>query len=145
MKVVEDLDPEALPQTTEESVHGARKFEQLGEDACDKVLQALLEGITFTERTAILVVDFSPDVGDMFRAFLSARARMTMPMYFFGACQHDVHRDWLKHHLTNSMAEMVKNQQLKVPGYTPKEDAPPESVLEATLPGLGDASCVNVG
>jgi hypothetical protein len=69
MVSVEDLDPTSLPasvDTTGAVVQGARKFEQIGGDAADKLMTALFEGATIDSRSALIVVDLNVGVGNMF-------------------------------------------------------------------------------
>ena len=98
MRVVENLLENALPFTTDGdyAVKGSQKYAQMGEDACHKLLQALVEPcldfasravvetlhhwicgllhsskdqMAFGAHQGIMLVDLFPGVGNMFEAF----------------------------------------------------------------------------
>ncbi len=69
MLSVEDLDPSALPVSIDDSaatVQGAKKFEQVGTDAWIKILAALLDGVDGSNRIEVVLLEFSPGVGNLY-------------------------------------------------------------------------------
>ena len=138
MRVVEDLDPSALPTSYDDSTTGtiqhAARYQQIGEDAADKVISTLLQNVDFVERNAVLLIDLSPDVGDFFSAFVSNKVKLNTPMFYFGVCKDDVHLEWFEKTWLEHLAKMFADAKLAVPGFAPKSTEPPASLLESTPP-----------
>ena len=73
MQQIEDVSEDALPHNkfdTRWRVTNGNKWQQLGEDASLKLLQAFMTDVSYNDRGANLVVDLNMDVGDNFDAFL---------------------------------------------------------------------------
>ena len=73
MQQIEDVSEDALPHNkfdTRWRVTNGNKWQQLGEDASLKLLQAFMTDVSYNDRNANLVVDLNMDVGDNFDAFL---------------------------------------------------------------------------
>lgn len=136
MKRIEDLDPEALPSSIDstDGVHGAKKFEQMGDNAMNKLLASMLDKVEFKERSAIVICDLSPGVGDMFQGYMQIRAAGNQNLYYYGVCSTGVHKDWCTKTWTQAIADQLKDKTLKLPGVTPKPDDPPDTVMEAAPP-----------
>ena len=139
MDMVEDLDPNALPSTTDDSaggvVQGGKKYEQIGDDGAEKLVDALLSGLEFKERALIVLVDLTPLVGNFISAFFAARVKFqATPMFYFGVCSTHMHREWLERQTLSKLLKLFVADKFVIPGYTPKSAIPPESLLEAPPP-----------
>lgn len=130
--MVEDLSEESLPSADSERVQGGRRFEQLGEDAAMKLLQATIDTVDFGERTMLVLVDVSPGVGNMMTAFVKLKGNR--PMYYFAACESDVHQAWLHETTLSIMQEDFVAGRLTIPGITPAAVTPPDGVIESQPP-----------
>ena len=53
-----------------------------------------MNGPTFTETRAVLLVDLHVRVGDMLNAFLTGRNAHNTSMYFFGVCDNQTELTW---------------------------------------------------
>lgn len=94
MEVVEDIDPEALPGTTsDDHLAGARKFEQIGQDAWSKLLDTTLNGLEVEPNTSILMFDGNLGVGNSFGAFMEKKEH-NCPMFYVGFGDNEVTKDW---------------------------------------------------
>ena len=72
MQQIEDVTEGALPTKCDPRwrVTNGNKWQQLGEDASVKLLQAFMKDVSYNDRGANVVVDLNMDVGDNFDAFL---------------------------------------------------------------------------
>jgi hypothetical protein len=139
MRTVEDLDPSALPSTYDDSsgknnVQVATKYMQIGEDAADKIIGGMLQNMEFAERSAVLLLDLSPDVGDFCNAFITNKAKYTFPMFYFAACKDEVRLEWFEKTMQEHLVRLFGEGKLNVPGFTPKPKDPPTSLLETAPP-----------
>ena len=91
MKVVEDLDDEALPtcydDSTSSTIQGAKKFEQIGPDASYKLIHNATENLSFPDRSVLILADNSPGVGNNFEAFLKLKGTLQLPVFHFGVLE----------------------------------------------------------
>lgn len=132
MKLVEDLAPNALPESAR--ISPAHKFMQVGEDAALNLLQGLIDQAEFTDRAAIVILDLNPGVGDFFGAFLSLRAQQTTPVFYYAVCKDEMHMDWFRTTWIDEMVRLYTAEKLVVPGFSPKPKEPPKAILEAAPP-----------
>ena len=90
---MDSVDPETLPATSSTAVdhrgglqvRGARRYEQLGVDACHRILDATIDGLQQSGEQvgAVLVVDANPTTGEMLEAFIVKKLSFhQMPMYY---------------------------------------------------------------
>ena len=65
---------------------GAKRYEQLGVEACGKILDAALDGLQPSEETpAALVIDTNATTGEMLEAFFIKRlAFHQLPLFYYG-------------------------------------------------------------
>ena len=67
------------------SLSGSKRWEQLGCDACGKILDATLNGLV--EAKAVLVIDAHPVAGELLEAFIIKQLSFNVPMFYFGLVQ----------------------------------------------------------
>ena len=134
MQFVEDMDPKALPSTTDGDalVAGARKFEQIGKDAFVKIFDGLLENVKLEGKAGVLFVDLHLGVGDSFMAWLSKRSSLNVPSGFFGFTDDGIVQEWFNKSKSEEIASMHLEGGLVIPGFPhiPK-DVPQDRVRDA--------------
>eukprot|EP00438_Fugacium_kawagutii_P022435 Skav232862 [mRNA] locus=scaffold2451:162468:166474:+ [translate_table: standard] len=84
MKEIENLDPDAVPDTTDQSlrIKGANKYAQLGSAACKEIFDSVLRGSSIADvGPGVLLIDLHVGVGDMMQAFCSLRANRPHTFY----------------------------------------------------------------
>jgi len=109
MKKVEDLTEEHLPEPGTETQHvrGAYKFKQFGPQAWEQVLAGLFQGGAVAElkQRVVLIVDLTPDVGDVAAAYLKLKPNWKFPAVYVGVAENPTHLSWLEEHLRQLVAE----------------------------------------
>lgn len=123
----QDLQPDALPSSTDESavvVQGAHKFQQIGVDGAKKILLGMLEDSELGQRTPLLVVDIHCGVGNFTDAFIETRGKFNRPMCYVGLVDDPVGIQWLQQTKLEAIALAISKGELKVPGHNPN----PESI-----------------
>ncbi len=137
MLTVEDVDPEALPESTDEAkvlVKGGKKWEQIGPDAATKVLGGLLTGIDLPARSCFIVIDLFPGVGNFFDAFVDLRKALNHPMVYVGTSDDLGRLEWLQQTKSQNLAQLWSAGALSVPGFNPELDGAPNNDLLHTFP-----------
>lgn len=138
MTSVEDIDPGALPMSVDDAnvtVQGANKFQQLGVDACEKLLTGMLDNLASTDRHALVIMDLNPDVGDVFAAVQKIRpSYQSLTLHYVATCYTQVHQEWFEHTWINNLARQFENKELVVPGFQPKSYSPPSNLLDEPPP-----------
>jgi hypothetical protein len=136
--ILKDLDPCALPDSIRPEgadVNIAKKFEQIGDDAADKVLCSILDGLECTERLAIVVLDLNPDVGNFFSAFQKARSKFSgLSLHYVGTCYTQMHQEWFEKAWLDQLSQQFASGELIIPGFTPKSLVTPTHILEEAPP-----------
>ena len=87
MKVVEDLNADALPPSTDvrECLKGVHKFCQLGPDASLELLRSCMEGIDENQVPGLIIVDLWVNVAELVVAFLLNRqTSLGEKTFYFG-------------------------------------------------------------
>jgi len=139
MRVVEDMDPNALPVTYDDG-HGkfgigaARKFMQIGEDAAGKMLTGMITNVEFGDKGGVLWLDLNPDVGDFAQAFFNQRGKAHVPTFYYATCRDDVHQEWLEKSLVEYYSREFTEERFTLPGVKPKSRTPPDDLLETPPP-----------
>ena len=136
MRSIEDMAPDALPNSydsTEAVVQGAGKYEQIGDDAADKILTSMLDNVNFEQRAAVVIADLNPGVGNMFQAFMKAKQDQRVPLFFLCVCESTVHLDWCRSTWVDTLVANFQEGKLNIPGAHPQAATPPSDILE-TLP-----------
>ncbi len=95
MILVEDVGPDALPAVCsglEQNSHrnasmwGGRRWEALGVDACGKMLDATVGGLTdIASVSAAVVMDLNPGNGDVLEAFIKRKLTSKLPLFYFSS------------------------------------------------------------
>jgi hypothetical protein len=138
MDTVEDLDPEALPTSHDDSaantIQGAQRFQQIGAEAGKEILKKALENVTFSDRMALVILDAAPDVGPMYEAWLHAKLSQSTPLFDFGTPNNAIHKEWLAQTWVDRWARQVGEGKLNIPGFIPKTAEPPMDLLEKMPP-----------
>ena len=94
--VIEDLSDTSLPSSTDAATHvgEAEKHQQLGMDACKKILQHIvpydLNNLSF--RSYICVVDLSVRTADLALAYLELINSYEIPSLYVGLCEGETHK-----------------------------------------------------
>ena len=94
--------PMATPESEEFGFSGARKIEQIGQNACEKLLQGMLKDLTLTGRSAIFIVDLNVSVGDMFQAFCALKSTWNYPTFYLGCTDDAETAEWFDIHKQES-------------------------------------------
>ena len=137
MRAVEDLSPTALPTTVESGtsaiVQGAYKYEQLGDEAMEKLLASLLDGTESGDRHCVQLLDLSPGVGNLFAGFLRRKAA-ALPgspgLFYMAVCENDVHAEWLTKFMQREVLDLYTAKKLTIVGCEATAGDPPASLLE---------------
>lgn len=139
---MEDLADDSLPTTTLETTHvgQAEKFQQLGEGAALKLLQATLSNLpTEAERSAILVVDLSSRTLDFAKATYQLRGSVNLPLYYLGYCETPGQSEWQRFHMSAHLATGFLEKKLPLPpGAQPLADKELPAELVTALPSKPD-------
>ena len=133
--VVEDFGDDVLPQSTDMDVRvkGAAKYSQIGEDAMQKVLDAVMEGPDWGKyqgNTVLVLVELNPGVGNLLDAFMTRRAALRMPMHYVGLADNSTHWDWLKQTKAAMLREKHFARDLQVAGHPTPTKEMPSDLLE---------------
>ena len=133
MRYVEDVNEEALPDSTDERVHlsQSEKFQQLGESAMVRLQEAVLQNLSTKDRKALVWMDLNMQTGDSFMAWLKTRDRCSLPVFYYGLCDSDVCKDFNMHEAIDVVAKRFLSGELKIPGHSRPEQAPPQDLLES--------------
>jgi len=130
MVQVEDFRENALPVSTADRcdrVKGAAKAAQLGEDAMQKVLDAVLEGPDWgvQGKNVLLIMEINPGVGNLLDAVMTRGSSIRMPVHYLGLAESDVHLDWLQRTKLETVRQRHYGGDLVVPGRPqPSKDMP---------------------
>ena len=132
--LIEDLDPESLPSTTEVATHvnPPEKHQQIGLDASKKLLRGFLQGVESPtgNRCAVLVVDLSLHTCEVLKAACTDHLLNTegLPVYFLGFAAGEEKLEWAKQHFEEWTAKKFLNGDLKIPKSCtlPPATLPPE-------------------
>lgn len=126
MEQVEDVDPMALPSTTsDDHLSGAKKFEQIGQDAWVKLFDATLDGLEVGPNTSILIIDGNLAVGDSFSAYLETRKQYNCPIFYVGMTDDEVTKEWfLKTRCANLTLDHLEGK-VEFPGVARVADEAP--------------------
>eukprot|EP00959_Pyramimonas_sp_CCMP1952_P454265 9469617-Pyramimonas_sp.AAC.1 len=135
MVSLEDYDPNAMPQddtgsdSKHGSVRGAKRYEQIGEEICTKILESTLDGLPTTGQVAAtLFVDAHVSTGDTLKARVAKAASMSVPSYFFGLAHDSSEAEWVRDHVIESIALDIKAGTKNIAGIkmpTVAEEADP--------------------
>ncbi|CAE7709399.1 unnamed protein product [Symbiodinium sp. CCMP2592] len=116
---IEDLDPAALPTTTDAHVHVPQpeKAMQIGESAARSILRGFLAqdstvGATAGTRSAFLCIDLSPHTCDFSRAAL---AETKLPVYYLGLTRSEGELEWSKSFVRDWLADSFLDGSLQLP------------------------------
>lgn len=126
MLIIEDLSADALPDTTDETVHPSQtaKYQQIGCDAYKKLIRSFTNGLSVNRKT-LTFVDLHAHVGDGCRALM-----LGDPIRFYvGYCMDEMSMEWLQMSLMQYGVSLLKDGTMTVPGYTtPGKDLPADQV-----------------
>lgn len=136
MVVVEDFRENALPMSTADRpdrVKGAAKASQLGEDAMQKVLDAVMEGPEWGAqqgKIVLLIMDINPGVANLLDAMIARRGQMRMPVHYLGLAENHVHFDWVQRTKLEVLRQKHFAGELTVPGRPQPSKEMPADLLE---------------
>ena len=100
------------------TVQGAKRFEQIGPDAADKLLDGIVAGSEAVKgRSAVIVVDVHVGVGNMFDGFVLRRRGSTVPYFYFGAGEDTTTLEWMRKMKRDELAELFGDDKIVVPGH----------------------------
>ena len=88
----------AAPEGEEYLFGGARKVEQIGQNACEKLLTGMVQDLQLTGRSGVFVIDLNMSVGNMFEAFASLRSSWNMPAFYIGCTDEVQNAEWFQLH-----------------------------------------------
>ena len=135
MREPEDLDPFALPSTTDsrDGVKGAKKYSQLGVRAVEAMLSGMLNGMASDKVPGLLVIDPFPRVGETMEAFFKVRQTVKTPLYYIGLSQDAIEREWIIETQKNILSEKYETD-LRLPGGEKVQEKINEDLLEPFPP-----------
>ena len=98
--VLEDAhgQPLATPESEEFGFSGARKIEQIGQNACEKLLQGMMKDLHITSRSGVFIIDLNVSVGNMFEAFAALRSSFNLPTFYIGCTDETETAEWFEIH-----------------------------------------------
>lgn len=137
MRNIEDLDPNAPPETTDIDaaiVQGASKFEQLGTPAMEALLDAILVNYTDTGRRAHLILDLRVKSAHLLTAVHNKKTSYSTPLFYCGVCEDMTEFQWVTHMVTKHLAKGIGDGTIVVPGFNPKSTEMPAELAEAPPP-----------
>ena len=86
------------PDSDEYLFHGARKVEQIGQNACEKLLNGMLTDLPMTGRSGVFLIDLNLNVGNMYEAFAALKGTWNQPVFFVGATDDPNCAEWFNLH-----------------------------------------------
>ena len=133
--VIDDPDIDALPLTINEETHATQveKHNQIGHQACAKILSKFLDDLTSNDtRYAVLVLDLSVHVGDMIKAAINGA--YGRPMMCVGLCNTGEKLDFAKSEIIHFIkAKLLTDDGFTIPGFTiPPKDKPVDAISVPT-------------
>ena len=133
MHVVEDLAPEAVPNTTSEFPHmsQAEKMHQCGPATIHQVFTHTMEGVVFPPGTTMKIIELFAHVGETVKAALLLRRSLTgvkLSIHSFAA--NELEQEWLTKHITLWYRKKFMDEELKIPGMEPLPAEMPDDMKE---------------
>ena len=127
---VEDLDEQAVPPSTDgaDQISPVEKHQQIGLDACKRMLHAFFSDFHPPPRSIVVIVDLSVRTAELAKAFLSLS--LGVPVYYLGLCEDEVRREWAEAHTLHTAQEMIQNGSLEFPDF--KLPPPPRRCLRTS-------------
>ncbi len=157
LKQIEDLSAEALPATTVAQTHASQveKYQQLGMDAAQKLLQSMLCGPAPVGRSAFAIVDLSTRTGDLACAYAALKDGFEVPVFYLGLCQDERETEWAAWEFRRFVTEGLLEARLRLaacnlpPAEMPQDIAlapPPKPDLNVLVwqAPEGDSSLVKI-
>ncbi|CAK9014882.1 Uncharacterized protein SCF082_LOCUS12523, partial [Durusdinium trenchii] len=120
----------AAPDSEEYLFGGARKVEQVGQNACEKLLQGMMKDLSLTGRSGVFVIDLNMSVGNMFEAFAALKSTWNMPTYYVGCTDDHGTAEWFDLHKQEWLARLHMDGSLTVPGFAKPAEECPADLLE---------------
>lgn len=149
MVQIEDCGDTALPPSTDldNVVTGAAKYQQVGKDAWEKIMEATTDQLNLPGRAALIFVEMNFIVGDAFDAFVSRRMAMNTPAFYFSAVGDAREAEWFEATKRQMLKDMVLAGTLKVPGSAEVRAECPQEYLESEPepPSLNRLAIVETG
>ena len=98
--VLEDANGAAMgtPDAEEFGFSGARKVEQIGQNACEKLLQGMMKDLSITGRSGVFIIDLHVSVGNMFEAFAALRSSWNLPTFYIVCTDDTETAEWFNLH-----------------------------------------------
>ena len=136
LQCIEDTSEKALPATTDADGHvkGAAKYAQIGQDGMEKLLDALLTGVSIDNRTAIILYEINAGWGNLFDAYLAKRPGWNFPAYYMTHAEDVIQYEWLLLGKRDLIKHMHLDGKLSVPGYPVLPESMPTDLLEEPPP-----------
>ena len=144
MITVEDVGAGALPACVEDAeatIQGARKFEQIGLSAAERILEACLDKVEMTSKGALFLVDLHPVVGNCFDAMVKKRNQFNMPVFYIGCFDDSLTAEWFTKCKKDQVVRLHAEGQIMIPGYKAPDMEMPSDLLEAGFHDVIDAVC----
>ena len=131
MILVEDVAPDSVPLSAEDSVvNGGKRYEQIGVSACERLLEGLLDNMTFQGRGGIFVLDLSLGVASMLEAFVNKRGTYTAPAFYVGLTDCPITKEWAEVSKTEVIAQLFLDGKIAIPGFAKPVSEFPADLLE---------------
>ena len=129
-----------MPSTTDldGTVKGAAKFAQIGQDAMEKIIDAVLDGATVDQRHAVLFWELNMGWGNLFDALVAKRGGWNFPAYYFSTTPDVTQHDWFMHSKLQSIKDLHLMDSISIPGFAHLPSTMPSDLLEdrPSMPAL---------
>ena len=99
IETADDTNPDNC-LSEDDPIQGGKKVEQIACNACEKILNGMLDGMQITGRASVFVIDLHMTVGNMFEAFVKLRSKFNFPIFFIGATGDEETLEWFNEHKT---------------------------------------------
>jgi hypothetical protein len=144
MVLVEDVGPDALPAVCsglEQNSHrsasmfGGRRWEALGVDACVKLLDATVGGLSdIASVSAAVVMDLNPGNGDVLEAFIKRKLTSKLPLFYFSSPLDHTSVEFITDCRVSSLATECEQGLLTIPGLKIETALPADATQSAPAP-----------
>ncbi len=142
LQCIEDVSESALPSSTDldGTVKGANKFAQVGQDAMERVLDALFEGVSIDHNSAVVFWEMNLGWGNMLDAVISKSSGWKFPWLYFSSSDNAVQHEWIEHIKKQTLKDMFLEDKIMVPGHRnmPKNMPSNLAMQPPHLPELGE-------
>jgi hypothetical protein len=128
MVMVEECGPDVLPAVCSGGdtnshrgggIWGGKRWETLGVDACAKMLDATVGGLSdVSSVSAVIVMDLNPGNGDVLEAFVRRKLSSKLPMFYFSSPPDQFSLEFITDFRVSALATECEQGLLTIPGLS---------------------------